>query len=140
VVRERYQRPQVKDLGTKWKLFYWDYSDGDRRRRRTKTWAKSKVPSQREAQRLADQLMERVNARNNEPQLFKGNDDTVQAVYNKCRELIWPHLKNSTRTQYEENFKRHLLPILGDSKLSKLSRVELQATSTRCRRHSHQKQ
>src|SRR6516225_4266767 len=81
VVRERYQRPQVNDLRTKWKLFYWDYSEGGRRRRRTKTWAKSAVPSRREAQREADQFMEKVNARNNEPQLFTGNDDTVRAVY-----------------------------------------------------------
>jgi integrase len=85
------------------------------------------VPGQREAQRQADQFMEKVNAWNNEPQLFKGEDDTVRAVYNKCRELTWPYLKNSTKTQYEENFKRHLLPSFGDSKLSKLSRIELQA-------------
>ena len=26
MVRERYQRPEVKDLGTKWKLSYCDYS------------------------------------------------------------------------------------------------------------------
>ena len=126
-MRERYQRPQVKDLGTKWKLFYWDYSEGGRRRRRSKTWAKSALQSRREAQREADQFMEKVNARNNEPQLFTGNDDTVRAVYNKCRELTWPHLKNSTRKQYEEGFKRYLLPEFGNRKLSKLSRVELQA-------------
>ena len=28
VVRERHQRPRVSDLGTKWKIFYWDYSSG----------------------------------------------------------------------------------------------------------------
>jgi integrase len=124
-VQERYQRPQVQDLGTKWKLFYWDYSEGPRRRR-TKTWAKSAMPTQREAQRAADQLMEKINARNNEPHLFKDDGDTVRSVYNKCRELTWPHLKNSTRKQYEENFKRHLLPTFGETKLYKLSRVELQ--------------
>ena len=26
MVHERYQRPEVKDLGTKWKIFYWDYT------------------------------------------------------------------------------------------------------------------
>jgi hypothetical protein len=31
VVREKYQRPEVKDLGTKWKLVYWDYSSKPRR-------------------------------------------------------------------------------------------------------------
>jgi hypothetical protein len=30
VVRERHQRPRVKDLGSKWKVFYWDYSSGKR--------------------------------------------------------------------------------------------------------------
>ena len=126
-MQERYQRPKVQDLGTKWKLFYWDYSDGGSRRKRTKTWAKSTVPSQREAQREADQFMETVNARNNEPHLFTGNDETVRAVYNKCRELTWLHLKNSSRKQYEEAFTRYLLPEFGNSKLTKLSRVELQA-------------
>jgi hypothetical protein len=69
VVRERHQRPRVSDLGTKWKIFYWDYSTGSRRGR-TKSWAKSLVPTRTEAQRLADQFMETANGRNNEPQLF----------------------------------------------------------------------
>jgi len=57
------------------------------RRRRTKSWAKSIVPGQREAQRLADQLMEKVNDRNNEPQFFASDGETLNAVYNKCRKL-----------------------------------------------------
>jgi hypothetical protein len=28
VVRERYQRPKIQDLGKKWKVVYWDYSTG----------------------------------------------------------------------------------------------------------------
>lgn len=71
--------------------------------------------------------MERVNARNNEPHLYTSGEENVRAVYNKCRELTWPHLKNSTRKQYEENFTTYLLPVFGDSKLRKLSTVELQA-------------
>jgi integrase len=126
VVQERYQRPEVYDLKTKWKVYYWDYTSTPRVKR-TKTWAKSKVPSQREAQRLADQFMERINARNNEPDLFASDDENVQAVYNRCRDLTWPHLKNSTRKQYEDHFKRHLLPVFGQVKLRKLARVELQA-------------
>jgi integrase len=125
VVRERYQRPEVQDLGTKWKLFYWDYT-ATPRQRRTKSWAKSIVPSEREAQRLADQHMERANERNNQPHLFASDEETVRAVYNKCRELTWPHLKNSTRKQYEENFKTYLLPEFGDSKVRKLTTMELQ--------------
>jgi hypothetical protein len=126
VVRERYQRPEVQDLGTKWKLFFWDYTLPPRQRR-TKSWAKSNVPSQREAQRLADQHMERVNERNNEPHLFVSEEETLQAVYDKCLELTWPHLKNSTRKQYVENFKTYLLPEFGDSKVRKLTTMELQA-------------
>lgn len=125
-MRERYQRPEVQDLGTKWKLFYWDYTVPPRRRR-TKSWAKSIVPGEREAQRLADQFMECVNERNNEPHLFASDEETVQAVYKKCRELTWPQLKNSTRKQYEENFKTYLLPEFGDSKVRKLKTMELQA-------------
>jgi len=125
VVRERYQRPQVQDLGTKWKLFYWDYTSTPRRRR-TKSWAKSIVPGQREAQRLADQLMEKVNDRNNEPQFFASDGETLNAVYNKCRELTWPHLKNSTRIQYEFYFGTHLLPVFGTMKLQKMNTMELQ--------------
>jgi integrase len=51
----------------------------------------------------------------------------LQAVYNKCRELTWPHLKNSTRKQYEENFKTYLLPEFGSSKVRKMKTMELQA-------------
>ena len=57
-MRDRYQRAQIHDLGSKWKLFYWDYTRTPRQRR-TKTWTKSKLPSHREAQRLADQFMEK---------------------------------------------------------------------------------
>src|SRR4051794_568542 len=83
VVQQRYQRAQVKDLGSKWKLFFWDYTRTPRQRR-TKSWAKSRVPSQREVQRLADQFMERVNQRNNQPDLFASDEETLQTVYNKC--------------------------------------------------------
>ncbi len=76
VVRERHQRPRVGDLGTKWKIFYWDYSSGTRRGR-TKSWAKSAVATRTEAQRLADQFMETANGRNNEPQLFPSGENEV---------------------------------------------------------------
>jgi hypothetical protein len=36
-------------------------------------------------------------------------------------------LKNSTRQQYEKNFKTYLIPVFGNSKLRMLSTVELQA-------------
>jgi len=125
-VQERYQRAQVQDLGSKWKLFYWDYNRTPRQRR-TKSWAKSQVPGQREAQKLGDQFMERVNERNNQPHLFASDEETVQAIYEKCRELTWPKLKNSTRKQYEENFKSYLLPEFGSCKLRKLRTIDLQA-------------
>ncbi len=122
----RYQRAQLQDLGSKWKLYYWDYTRTPRQRR-TKTWAKSRVPSGREAQRLADQFMEPVNERNNQPHLFANDEGTLQTVYNKCRELTWPHLKNSTRKQYEENFKTYLLPEFGSRKVLKMTTMDLQA-------------
>jgi len=125
-VQERYQRAQVQDLGSKWKLFYWDYNRTPRQRR-TKSWAKSRVPGQREAQKLGDQFMERVNERNNQPHLFASDEETVQIIYEKCRELTWPKLKNSTRKQYEENFKSYLLPEFGSCKLRKLRTIDLQA-------------
>ena len=125
VVQERYQRAQLQDLGSRWKLFYWDYTRTPRQRR-TKSWAKSGVPGQREAQRLGDQFMERVNERNNQPELFASDEETVQAVYKKCRELTWPHLKNSTRKQYEENFRSYLTPAFGSSKVRKLTTIEIQ--------------
>jgi len=126
VVRGRYQRAQVKDLGNRWKLYFWDYTTTPRRKR-TKSWSKSDVRSQREAQRLADQEMEKVNERNNQPHLFASDEETVRAVYNKCRELTWPFLKNSTRKSYMEHFRTHLLPELGKIKLRKLTTMTLQA-------------
>jgi integrase len=70
--------------------------------------------------------MERVNERNNQPHLFASDEETVRAVYNKCKELTWPHLKNSTRKQYEENFKTYLLPEFGSSKVRKLTTMDIQ--------------
>ncbi|WP_109488933.1 hypothetical protein [Occallatibacter savannae] len=59
-VREKHQRPKVRDVGNKWKLDYRDYSSG-RPQRRSKVWSKNKVRSQREAQRMADTYMDEVN-------------------------------------------------------------------------------
>ncbi len=41
--REKYQRPKVKDLGTKWRMVYWDYSSKPRRKR-SKVWGKQSAP------------------------------------------------------------------------------------------------
>jgi integrase len=125
VVREKYQRPEVKDLGTKWKLMYWDYSSKPRRKR-SKVWGKQVVPSKRDAQRLADQFMEKVNARNNEPGLYTSDDETLASLIAKCREKTWPHLKNSTRQHYEFLMDKYLLPTWGTMRLRKMSIIELQ--------------
>jgi hypothetical protein len=125
VVRERYQRPEVKDLGTKWKLSYWDYSLRPRSRR-SKVWAKSKVFSEKEAQRRADEFMAKVNARNNEPQLFPSLDETLASLIAKCREKTWPHLKKSTIKQYEMFMTTYLLPEFGKTKLRKMNTINLQ--------------
>jgi Phage integrase, N-terminal SAM-like domain len=70
--------------------------------------------------------MERVNERNNQPHLFASDEKTVKAVYKKCRELTWPHLKNSTRKQYGENFSTYLIPEFGSVKLRKLTTMDIQ--------------
>ena len=125
VVREKYQRPEVKDLGTKWKMVYWDYSSKPRRKR-SKVWGKQTASSKRDAQRLADQFMEKVNARNNEPSLYLTDDETLASLFAKCREKTWPHLKNSTRKHYEFFADKYLLPAWGSMKLRKMSVIELQ--------------
>src|SRR5258708_17433497 len=95
VVRERHQRPRVSDLGTKRKIFYWDYSSGNRRGR-TKSWAKSLVPTRTESQRLADQFMENANGRNNEPQLFPSGEQTMADFFATYMEKLVPLLQNAT--------------------------------------------
>jgi hypothetical protein len=125
VVRERHQRPRVGDLGTKWKIFYWDYSSGTRRGR-TKSWAKGLVPTRTEAQRLADQFMETANGRNNEPQLFPSGEETMAGLVAICREKMWPLLKNSTRISYDFYLDTYLLPKWGSMKLTKMRTIELQ--------------
>src|SRR5882724_12849894 len=125
VVRERHQRPRVSDLGTKWKVFYWDYSSG-KRRGRTKSWARSLVLTRTEAQRLADQFMETANGRNNEPQLFPTGEQTMAGLVATCREKIWPLRKNSTRISYDCYLDTHLLPKWGSMRLTKLRTIDLQ--------------
>ncbi|MCI0349964.1 MAG: site-specific integrase [Acidobacteriales bacterium] len=124
-MRERYQKPEVKDLGTKWKMVYWDYSSNPRRKR-SKVWGKNIALRKRDAQRLADQFMEKVNARNNEPGLYPSDDETLASLIAKCREKTWPHLKNSTRQHYEFLTDKYLLPVWGTMKLRKMSIIELQ--------------
>jgi integrase len=124
-VRERHQRPRVKDLGSKWKIFYWDYSSG-KRCAHTKSWAKSRFPTWAEAQREADQFIEGINERNNQPQQFPFGEGTLAALVEMCREKIWPLLKNSTRISYDFYLDTHILPKWGSVKLMKMRTIELQ--------------
>jgi integrase len=125
VVRERYQRPRVRDLGTKWKIFYWDYSSG-KRRGRTRSWSKNSAASRAEAQRLADQFMEPINDRNNEPLAVSLKGDTLGALVAICREKVWPLLKNSTRISYDFYLDTHILPKWGPVRVVKMRTLELQ--------------
>jgi integrase len=126
VVRERYQRPGIMDLGSKWKIVYWDYAQQPRTKR-SKVWSKTKVPSRFEAQRLADEFMVRVNERNNDLATFPSPDETLSTLLARCRELTWPFLKNSTRKSYGHFFDDEIVPKWGDVKLRKLTTVALQA-------------
>ncbi|MGA9667758.1 MAG: tyrosine-type recombinase/integrase [Terracidiphilus sp.] len=124
-MRERYQRPRIRDLGTKWKIFYWDYSAG-KRRGRTKSWSKNSAPTRAETQRLADQFMEEVNDRNNQPLTLALKGDTLEALIAICREKMWPLLKNSTRISYDFYLDTHILPRWGTIRVVKMRTLELQ--------------
>jgi integrase len=115
----------VKDLGNKWKIFYWDYSSG-KRCPHSKSWAKSKFPTWAEAQREADQFIEGVNDRNNQPQQFPFGEGTLAALVAMCRERIWPLLKNSTRLSYDFFLETYILPEMGSMKLTKMRTIGLQ--------------
>jgi hypothetical protein len=125
VVRERHQRPRVQDCGTKWRICYWDYRSR-KRSGRTKSWAKSLVPTRTEAQRLADQFMETANERNNEPQHFPGGEETLAGLVAICRQKMWPLLENSTRMSYGYHLDTYVLPRWGSTKLTKLRTIEFQ--------------
>jgi hypothetical protein len=119
VVHKRYQRPGIMDLGSKWKIVYWDYSS-DPRKKRSKVWSKNTVPSRREAQQLADEFMDRTNARNNDPANFPNEGETLSTLLAKCKQMTWPFLKNSTRKSYGYYFDTYLEPQWGLMKLRKV--------------------
>ncbi len=125
-VREKHQRPKVREVGKKWKITYWDYSSG-KPKHRSKVWAKSVVRTQREAQRLADTFMDEVNAKNNDPKLFSSDERTLAGLEKACQELTWPHLKKPTRMNYEYFFENYLVPQLGKSRIDELETMQLQA-------------
>jgi len=125
VVRMRHQRPRVQDCGTKWRICSCD-NRSRKRSGRTKSWAKSLVPTRTEAQCLADQFMETANERSNEPQHFPGGEETLAGLLAICREKMGPLLKNSTRISYDFHFYTYILPKWGSMKLAKLRTIELQ--------------
>ena len=124
-MRKRHQRPKVHSFGSKWKLTYWDYASG-MARKRTRVWSKNLVRSQREAQAIADKFMLEVNARNNQPYAGCKAEDNVRSLYERCRRLIWTHLKNSTVGQYEYLLTTHILPRWGETKLKDLKTMDMQ--------------
>lgn len=138
-VREKHQRPKVRDERTKWKLTYRDYSSGQPRRK-SKVWMKSKVQTQREAQRLADKFMEEVNEANNAvgtefhgkssmgttPAELNHETCTLSDLEKRGMELSWPLLKKSTRINYEFFFKSYLNRAFGDRRIADVTTMELQ--------------
>jgi len=79
---------------------------------------------------LADGLMETVNRRNNEPQLFpggeEGGEETLAGLVAICREKMWPLLNNSTRISYGDHLDTDILPKRGSMKLTKLRTIGLE--------------
>jgi hypothetical protein len=108
-LRERHQRPQIMDYGDKWRLAYWDNTDQPRKKR-GKVWSKSIVPTRRKAQQLADDFMATVNERNNAPHLRRNTAETFAALVEMYRQKIAPHLKNSTRLNYNFFLSTYLVP------------------------------
>ncbi len=100
VVQQKHQNPKVQDLGSKWKIVYWDYSTGETHKR-SKVWAKSGVPTLRKVQNLAAEFMVEVNSRNNDPRLASPDDYTVAGLYKKCSTLTWPLLKKPSIENYQ---------------------------------------
>ena len=125
-MREKYQRPKVRDVGGKWKLTYRDYSSGTAKHR-SKVWAKSVARSQRDAQRLADKFIDEVNAKNNDPRLYSPDERTLAGLHKKCKVLTWPLLKKPTRANYEYFLDQYLLPRFGERCIDELETDELQA-------------
>jgi hypothetical protein len=119
-VRDKHQRPTLRDVGSKWKVTYWDYSSGEPKHR-SKVWAKSVASTQREAQRLADDFIKEVNSRNNDPHLQSSDDNTVAGLEKRCRELTWPLLKEPTRLNYNYFFGKYLIPAFGSTRMAELS-------------------
>jgi integrase len=125
-VRNKHQRPKVRDVGKKWKLTYWDYSSGEAKHR-SKVWAKSVARTQREAQRLADDFIDGVNSKNNDPRLYSSDEFTLAGLVKKCKELTWPFLKKPSVLNYGYFFDLYLIPGLGQCRIDELSTMGLQA-------------
>jgi integrase len=123
-VRERYQHPSILDYGDKW-LAYWDH-EFHPRRKRGKVWSKRLVPSQRQAQRLADEFMVAVNERNSRAAVQRGHGDRFADLVKLYRGQIYPHHKNSTRLNYDFFLNSYLLPAFGTRKLVRIKRIEVQ--------------
>jgi len=125
-VRDKHQRPKVRDAGNKWRITYRDYSSGEPKHR-SKVWSKSVARTQREAQRLADAFIDEVNTKNNDPRLYSSDERTLAGLKKTCLELTWPHLKKPTRMNYEYFFDNYLVPQLGKDRIDELSTLQLQA-------------
>ncbi len=125
-VRNKYQRPTLRDVGSKWKVTYWDYSSGEPRHR-SKVWAKSVASTQREAQTFGRRFHPRGEFEEQRPRLQSSDDNTVAGLEKKCTELTWPLLKKPTRMNYGYFFGKYLIPTLGSKRMDELSTMELQA-------------
>ena len=124
-MRQRHQHPAIMDYGDKWRLAYWDYEFCPRRKR-GKVWSKRLIPSQRQAQRLADEFMVGVNERNSKANVQRAHGDRFLDLVALYRRQIYPHLKNSTRSNYDFFLDSYLLPTFSTRKLVRVKRIEVQ--------------
>ena len=126
--KKSFQRGSVSIHRGEWTLRFWERTSDDQWVMRRRRLGLDRATSKKEALKLADSLMARINDRNSRARPVRSVEKKRTALtFQVFRERYWrPYmlnadLRDSTVYSYESMLRNHILPVLGSKPLIEIT-------------------
>jgi hypothetical protein len=121
VPKRRFQQGCLRIVGDQWVLYFHrdEVRDGVRGRYKISKRSGHMSLSKRQARKLAQPILDEVNNQTDVPVREMKNGMTLAEYIPEFRRVGMTDLKPSTRRSMESSIRAHLIPVLGETSLSK---------------------
>jgi integrase len=128
VPRRRFQQGCIRIVGDQWVLYFYrdEIRDGIRQHVKVSKRIGHMSLSKRQARKLAQPIMDEANNQTEIPVREIKNGMTLAEYIPEFRHVGITDLKPSTRRSLESSIRAHLVPVLGETSLSKIDAAKVQ--------------